>query len=106
SRIGSDNQPVVSAASHPLMMLYSAPPCQVGMSVRVLFAPANAPNDQQATPSRPCQSGKSENFYLAGLLPDTAYIAWQATGRAWTEQSGPPITFTSGNLGDLPFSSA
>ncbi|MBV9305485.1 MAG: hypothetical protein JOZ45_05075, partial [Acidobacteriaceae bacterium] len=42
SRIGADLQPVVSITPHPLVLLYSAPPCEVGWSVRVVFAPAYA----------------------------------------------------------------
>lgn len=106
SRIGADLQPVVSITPHPLVLLYSAPPCEVGWSVRVVFAPADAPNDQQATPLRPCTSDRSTNFYLAGLLPETSYIAsQQIVIGTFLVQTGPAITFTSGSL-NLTFNSA
>jgi hypothetical protein len=63
--------PVVSPTLHPLVALYSAPPCTTG-SIRVRFA-VQGGGREQFTPSKPCGNGRSVNFYLAGLYADTAY---------------------------------
>ncbi len=62
--------PVVTPTFHPLVALYSAPPC-TGGSIRVRYA-AQGGGREQFTPFKPC-SGRSVYFYVAGLYADTAY---------------------------------
>jgi len=87
--------PVVSATPHPLVALYSVPPCAAGR-VAVSFRPA-AGGTWQATPSQACQPGKSLNFYVAGLQPSTAYIMVYQQNDNGTITTGPPLDFRTGN---------
>ncbi len=82
--------PAVSPTKHPLVTLYSAPPCAEGESIRVVvLTPQQA---RQATPRRACVAGKSINFYLAGLRENTGYSAFHEI-----ENAGGAIT-TSDSL--------
>ena len=71
-------QAVVSPTSHPLVFLYSAPGCESGQA-RVRFQSAGG--FVQHTPYKPCVPGRSLNFYLAGLAPNTSYSASLAVNR-------------------------
>ena len=62
--------PAVVATSHPLVALYSAPPCAMG-NLWVRFRPVGGLL-WQTTPAKPCQ-GKSLNFYVAGMRGNTTY---------------------------------
>jgi len=65
--------PVVTAVNHPLVALYSAPPCVTpGATVRVRFRVATA-GAWQYTPWKPCGPQHSVNFYVAGMAADTAH---------------------------------
>jgi arylsulfate sulfotransferase len=94
SRVGGD-QPVISPTSNPLVFLYSGPACDLG-SARVQFQLAGG--DPQYTPNRPCEPGRSLNFYLAGLQPSASYSASLVVdkGRDWT--AGPAVSFTTGEI--------
>ena len=54
--------PVVSATAHPLVALYSAPPCPAGSSMRVRFKLA-ADITWQSTNLKPCGAGNDELLY-------------------------------------------
>jgi len=70
--LASATQAVVSATAHPLVALYSAPPCPVGSSIFVeVWRAAQAYS--QYTSVVPCQAGTSMNFYLAGMRASTTY---------------------------------
>ena len=66
------NAAVITPTSHPLVALFSAPPCPQGSQFRVAFHP----DGEQAvsrTPSQPCHPSISSNIYVAGMRPDTVY---------------------------------
>lgn len=67
--------PVVSRTKHPLVALYSNPPC-LGGGVRVKFAAIGSLFSQE-TPVKPCVPGKSVNLYVAGMRPNTTYLITQ-----------------------------
>jgi len=67
--------PVISTTRHPLVALYSHPPC-IGGGVRVTFSAVGSLFSQQ-TPVKPCVPGKSVNFYVAGMRADTTYLITQ-----------------------------
>lgn len=69
-RIGS--QPLVSASGHPLVALYSAPPCPAGNSMRVVFW-RQGNNQVTATDKKACDGVHSMNFYIAGMYPISFY---------------------------------
>jgi hypothetical protein len=89
-------QPVVSPTTNSLVFLYSAPGCAAGSRMRVQFQLAGGA--VQNTPFQPCTPGLSMNFYLAGLLANTRYTAWQVidTGSAFVR--GADVTFATGGL--------
>ena len=91
---GSD--PVVSPTRHPLVFLFSSPPCEAGQA-RALFVSEDGL--VQTTPSTPCDSARSVNFYLAGLSPDTSYTArLLVEGGDPSSAIGPVVSFQTGDV--------
>src|SRR4051794_28222319 len=69
----------VHATSHPLVALFSGPPCQSGHILQVRFQKTGS-NVSSNTNSVPC-SQNSANFYVAGMLPSTQYMMhWEEIG--------------------------
>ncbi len=64
-------QPAVSATSHPLVALFSAPACPAGSSMKIGFSLLNQSYLSFTSP-KPCGSG-SMNFLIAGMQPQTVY---------------------------------
>lgn len=91
----SGSAPVVSPTAHPLVALYSAPPCSSG-TVQVWFWPASESHAPMAAPGLPCNGASSLNFYLAGMLPSTAYTIQQVTTTAGKPAPGPQLYFQTG----------
>jgi arylsulfate sulfotransferase len=88
------NTPVVSPTSHPLVALYSAPPCTGGVSV---YFTAPGKSSLLNTPVKNCPTGKSVNFYIAGLYPNTTYQMQQLSGsNSGNLTAGPVVSFTTG----------
>jgi arylsulfate sulfotransferase len=93
----SGDQPVVAATSNPLLFLYSAPPCQSGYRLRVNYQSAGGPLQQ--TPFQDCVAGSSLNFYIAGLLAQTAYQAWHVIDTGSQLMTGPRLGFRTADSG-------
>ncbi len=86
----------VHPTSHPLVALFSGPPCQLGHYLLVRFRQVNS-DVSTVTNSVPC-SQKSANFYVAGMLPSTQYLMhWEEVAPGITK-SGPDLSFTTGPL--------
>jgi arylsulfate sulfotransferase len=85
-------QPTVNPTAHPLVFLFSSPPCGGG-TAHVEFASQDGPT--QTTPSRLCSRSRSFNIYLAGLQPATAYSARLVADRG-RNAAGPEVSFTTG----------
>jgi hypothetical protein len=89
--------PVVNPTAHPLVALYSAPPCTPGDSMRVRFQ-AQGAAVQDATPFKDCNGVFSMNFYIAGLRANTNYVMRHeivsSGGMTW----GPVLQFMSGPI--------
>lgn len=92
------SQPVVTPTSHPLVFLYSAPPCPNGATMTVLFLSPD--NRSQQTPAKTCDGVTTMNFYLAGLLPQSVYSAKHVIRTSSSSVDGPLLLFTSGALPD------
>jgi hypothetical protein len=90
---------VVSNTAHPLVALYSAPACS-GDGMRIKFWPSADPDAAQATAWKPCPSGVSVNFYVAGMRANTEYSMRPETKSAGSPptMSGPTLLFTTGSL--------
>jgi hypothetical protein len=79
---------VITATSNPMVFLYSAPPCQFGATMRVQF---QAPDgSHQSTNSKAC-TGRSMNFYVAGMQSDTAYSVQHVVEDGSSQIAGPVL---------------
>jgi hypothetical protein len=101
SRVQS-SVPLVTPTFHPLIALFSAPPCPEGTQFRVAFH-REGDESVSRTPVQPCRGSVSSNAYIAGMYPDTLYSVraeWMNNG---TIKQGPSIPFHTGILdGDFP----
>lgn len=90
---------VVNPTIHPLVALFSGPPCTAGDSLLVRFHPASS-SVSMTTNLIPC-STKSANVYVAGMYPSTPYLMH------WEEYNGTNLVHTGDDLpfttGPLPF---
>ncbi len=87
---------VVNRTAHPLVALFSGPPCTTGHSLRVRFRPSGA-QSSMTTNAVPC-SQNSANFLVAGMLPSTGYLMhWEEFANNF-QNSGPDLSFTTGGL--------
>ena len=86
----------VHPTSHPLVALFSGPPCQSGHTLQVRFQKTGS-NMSTATNSVSC-SQNSANFYVAGMLPSTQYMMhWEEISPTFFAK-GPDLPFTTGPL--------
>src|SRR6266436_431660 len=86
------SEAVLTPTLNPLVALYSAPPSSAG-SVFVQFSVAGDSPSWRNTNTLPVVPGKSTNFFVAGMLPNTTYemrdVRSDGTGSA-------PQLFTTG----------
>lgn len=85
--------PAVTATSHPLVALYSAPSCLGGI-MWIRFRRANG-IFWETTSFKPCNS-KSLNFYVAGMRGNTTYVLQQERLIGGRIERGPLLTFRTG----------
>ena len=89
----------VNPTTHPLVALFSAPPCLTGHQVLVRFNPSTS-STSMTTNLVPC-SPQSANFYVAGMYPLTEYMMhWEeyADAGATLVNTGSDLSFTTGPL--------
>ncbi len=96
--------PVVSRTNHPLVALYSVPPCPSGHTARVRF---KLPTDYswQTTPSKTCNGRTSLNFYIAGMRGSNTYQLQQDVFNGPFSTPGPVLSFRTGAVPSLPIAS-
>jgi arylsulfate sulfotransferase len=92
----TSGKPVVSPSSHPLVAIYSAPPCSAG-SVQVLYRPTEGSSFSHSN-ILPCRAGLSTNFYIGGMIADTSYTMWYRVVNNGQQTWGPPLTFQTGSI--------
>jgi arylsulfate sulfotransferase len=85
------DQPVITATAHPLIFIYSAPPCAPGSRMLVEFALGDT---VQRTPYQPCADGLSMNFYLAGMRGESVYQVHHTVDAV----DGPALNLTAGRV--------
>jgi hypothetical protein len=85
---------VVSPMANPLVALYSAPPSP-GASMYVQFAKQGKTLSWQNTSPLPIVAGKSTNFIVAGMLPNTTYLMRHVLDNGTVSA---PLEFTTGSL--------
>ena len=90
---------VITPTAHPLVALFSGPPCARGNSVRVRFNQTGS-SVSQTTNSIPCSPTNSANFYIAGMYPNTQYQMHHETvsPSGMIVQTGKTYTFTTGSI--------
>jgi hypothetical protein len=89
--------PVVTPTSHPLVALFSAPPCPAGSQIRVAFA-AEGEESINRTPAQPCRESISSNVYVAGMRADTDYRLHEELITDGSVKTGDPLPFHTGML--------
>lgn len=103
TRRGSGKDPVITSTEHPLVALFSTPPCQGFGYIRIRYRPKLAPN-WNFTPWKLCRFGKSMNFYVAGMLANTTYEMQSETYANFKLERGPGLRYTT-ETPDLAFPS-
>ncbi|HVA47582.1 MAG TPA: aryl-sulfate sulfotransferase [Pirellulales bacterium] len=90
---------VITPTSNPLVALYSVPPTQPGPgphgTVHVEFAVAGNSPSWQNTNDLPSLPGRSTNFLVAGMLPDTTYEMRDVFSDG---AASSPLLFTTGAI--------
>lgn len=92
-------EPVITPTDHPLVALYSAPPCPPGRYMRVHFS-TRFPRKYAATDLKACDGLHSMNFYLAGMMANRTY-AVQHEERdllGLSRSTGPVLAHATGSL--------
>lgn len=93
------DSPMATLTAHPLVALYSAPACPLDSSMRVEFRPSDSGDNWQTTNLKPCSTGRSMNFYVAGMTANTAYEMQHLILSAAGEARGALLTVTTGEPG-------
>lgn len=86
---------VVTETLHPLLPLYTAPPCPAGSYIRVRFTGGNV---TRYTPWKACEPGRTSNFYLAGMLPGVTHVVNHEIRTGSMSQEGPTHLHRAGTL--------
>jgi arylsulfate sulfotransferase len=92
----------VNPTSHPLVALFSGPPCTAGHQLSVRFHPANS--QITMTTDQVACSQQSANFLVAGMYPSTQYLMhWEEYDGNALVNTGADLPFTTGALpSDFP----
>ena len=85
--------PTITPTAHPLVFIYSAPPCAEGSWMAVRFQTLG--DRLQQTQSRACDGRNTMNFYIAGLRAGLVYSAWQIVETAGSSTAGIPVSFAT-----------
>ncbi|MGC2659830.1 MAG: aryl-sulfate sulfotransferase [Bryobacteraceae bacterium] len=86
--------PVVSATAHPLVALYSLPPCPVGGLARVHFRLMSS-FAWMYTPYQNCTGTTSLNFLVGGMRASTTYVLQHDIYTNPSDTLGPVMNFTT-----------
>ena len=89
--------PTVGATSHPLIALFSAPPCPEGGTFRVAFHPEGEETISR-TPAEACRGSISNNVLVAGMRADTEYKLRAEVTASGKEKPGAWLSFRTGIL--------
>ena len=88
--------PVISPSSHPLVAIYSAPPCAAG-TIQVVYHAVPGTNFLFSN-TLLCQPGLSANFYIGGMRARTTYAMWYKLVNDGQVTLGPVLTFQTGSI--------
>jgi len=88
---------VVTPSAHPLIALFSAPPCAAGTRFRVAFH-ADGEEVITRTSAQPCGGSVSSNIWVAGMRSDTEYRLRPEWETGANVKSGDSAPFHTGLL--------
>ena len=91
--------PAVSGTNNALVALFSAPACSAPGQMRVRFRPISPSSRGNSvyTPYKDC-NGLSMNFYIGGMIANTAYTMQDFLYSDSGVTSGPSVTYTTGSV--------
>ena len=92
-----DSKPLVTATAHPLVALFSAPPCPQGDQFRVEFR-RQGDSESSRTSPQPCRAGSSSNVYVAGMRANSEYQLRQEIVSSRGVEPGTWMPFHTGLL--------
>jgi arylsulfate sulfotransferase len=87
----------LAATAHPLIALFSAPPCPEGSQFRVVFHP-DGEEVVSRTPEQACRGSITNNVLVAGMRADTEYKLRAEVITAGKEKLGDWLSFRTGIL--------
>jgi hypothetical protein len=94
--------PAVTRTAHPLVALFSSPPCPEGTRFRVAFR-REGDEATMRTSLEPCRPPRSSNVYVAGMRPDSDYLLRSELVNGDTVKPGSWMPFRTALLdGDFP----
>ena len=101
----NNGTPVVVKTSNPLVVLFSAPSCPAGSSMRAVFQQvASSPPPATFTNWMGCHPPASMTFEIAGMLAGTPYNVYAQTRTGGNLTDGPAAAFKTGALpANIPF---
>ena len=85
--------PVVTPTTHPQVLIYSAPACAVGSTMKVQYMGPSLKTEEM--PAKACGNG-TMNFYVGGLLKQSTYRVWHVVAGPQGARVGPATTGMSG----------
>jgi arylsulfate sulfotransferase len=88
---------LITPTSHPLVALFSAPPCSEGAQFRVAFRPRGQEVSMR-TPDEPCHASITNNVYVAGMRADSDYEMRAEVIRSGKQEPGAWMNFHTGLL--------
>lgn len=99
------SSPIVEKTANPLVVLFSAPSCAAGSTMRAVFQQISSnPPPPLATNWVGCHPPASVTFEIAGMLANTPYSVYAATKTAGKVTNGTSISFRTGTLPNtVPF---
>ena len=87
-------KPVVTPTTQPQVLIYSAPACAAGSTMRVEYTGPSGKTE--ATPEKACTNG-TMNFYVGGLRKQSSYqLRHVVTNASGASTRGPAVSGTSG----------
>ena len=98
----SGGHAVVSQTAHPLVALFSAPPCAEGSQIHVAWRAGEA-GPSSFTGLEPCRGKAGNNLYVAGMRADSAYQMREEIVTGAQVKTGDWLAFHTGLLdGNFP----
>ena len=87
----------VTPTTHPLVALFSAPPCPEGSQFRVEFQ-RDSGSDSSRTSLEPCRGNRGSYVYVAGMTADSGYRMRSEVVSAGGSKTGEWLPFHTGLL--------